>query len=63
QAEGSDKAAESLKKTRYILMSSRETLQRKDREAAQGKLLSKFISVLFSWKPCKYGGCRASSFF
>lgn len=41
QAEGSDKAAESLKKTRYILMSSRETLQRKDREAAQGKLLSK----------------------
>ena len=41
QAEGSYKAAEALKKTRYILMSSRQTLQRKDREAAQGKILSK----------------------
>ena len=39
--QGSHKAAEALKRTRYILMSSRETLQRKDREAVQGKLLSK----------------------
>ena len=41
QEEGRFKDAESLKKTRYILMSSRETLQRKDREAADGKVLSK----------------------
>ncbi|MPM91161.1 ISL3 family transposase ISLdl1 [bioreactor metagenome] len=41
QAMGEYKAAESLKRTRYILMSSRETLQRKDREAAEGKPLSK----------------------
>ncbi|UUM10925.1 ISL3 family transposase [Clostridiaceae bacterium HFYG-1003] len=41
QAEGDYKAAESLKRTRYILMSSRETLQRKDLEAVQGKPLSK----------------------
>ena len=41
QAVGEYKAAESLKRTRYILMSSRETLQRKDREAAEGKPLSK----------------------
>ncbi|KAF5051544.1 ISL3 family transposase ISLdl1 [anaerobic digester metagenome] len=41
QAEGDYKAAQSLKRTSYILMSSRETLQRKDREAAQGKPLSK----------------------
>ncbi|WP_347276336.1 transposase [Proteiniclasticum sp. QWL-01] len=41
QAEGDYEAAQSLKRTSYILMSSRETLQRKDREAAQGKPLSK----------------------
>ncbi|MBW8384059.1 MAG: ISL3 family transposase [Youngiibacter sp.] len=41
QEEGKDKAAESLKKTRYILMSSRETLQRKDQETADGKVISR----------------------
>ncbi|WFF73968.1 transposase [Proteiniclasticum sp. QWL-01] len=46
QAVGEYKAAESLKRTRYILMSSRETLQRKDREAAEGKPLSKGGTLL-----------------
>jgi len=45
--EGRDKAADSLKKTRYILMSSRETLQRKDMEASEGKVTTKG-STLFN---------------
>lgn len=39
--EGNLEAARALKRTKYILTSSRETLQRKDREAAEGKVLSK----------------------
>ncbi|MFH5835224.1 ISL3 family transposase [Proteiniclasticum sp. C24MP] len=49
EEDGRSKDAESLKKTRYILMSSRETLKRKDREAADGKVLSK--SGLLFQKP------------
>lgn len=45
--EGLDDEADALKKTRYILMSSRETLQRKDQEAREGKVISKG-SALFS---------------
>ena len=41
QGEGRHKAADSLKKTRYILMSSRDTLQRKDLEASEGKVITK----------------------
>ena len=40
QDEGCYKAPDSLKKTRYILMSSRETLRLKDLEAVEGKVLS-----------------------
>ena len=39
--EGNQEAAKALKRTRYILTSSRSTLQRKDQEAAEGKVLSK----------------------
>jgi transposase len=46
-AEGDEKAAKSLKGSRYILTSSKQTLARKDREAEDGKILSK-ASSLFS---------------
>ena len=39
--EGNIDAAKSLKRTRYILTSKRSTLQRKDKEAEEGKVLSK----------------------
>ena len=45
--EGKNKEAAALKRTKYILTSSRTTLQKKDREAAEGKVLSK-SSVLFN---------------
>ena len=38
---GDREAARALKRTKYILTSSRKTLQRKDQEAAEGKVLSK----------------------
>ncbi|MCH3916448.1 MAG: ISL3 family transposase [Spirochaetia bacterium] len=40
-AEGDNKAAASLKKSRYILTSSVQTLQKKDKEAEDGKVISK----------------------
>jgi len=36
--EGDDTAAQSLKKSRYILTSSKQTLMRKDEEAGKGKI-------------------------
>ena len=41
EEEGNHKAAKALKRTRYILTSKRLTLQKKDQEAAEGKVLSK----------------------
>lgn len=38
--EGNEEAAAALKKTKYILTSSRETLLRKDQEAAEGKVIA-----------------------
>lgn len=38
--EGDNKAATSLKKSRYILTSSKKTLQKKDKEAEEGKVIS-----------------------
>ena len=38
--EGQPEAAAKLKKTKYILTSSRQTLQRKDEEAADGKVIA-----------------------
>ncbi|MCD8129326.1 MAG: hypothetical protein LUD54_07100 [Oscillospiraceae bacterium] len=39
--EGNTRAAAVLKKTKYILTSSRDTLRRKDEEAAEGKVISR----------------------
>lgn len=39
--EGRDEEADALKRTKYILTSRRETLQRKDQEARDGKVISK----------------------
>ena len=39
-AEGNTRAAAALKKTKYILTSSKDTLRRKDEEAAEGKVIS-----------------------
>lgn len=39
--EGNVRAAAALKKTKYILTSSRDTLRRKDEEAAEGKVISR----------------------
>ena len=39
--EGDEEGARLLKKTKYILTSSRKTLQRKDQEARDGKVISK----------------------
>ena len=44
-AEGDEKAAKSLKGSRYILTSSKQTLARKDQEAEEGKILSKGSSL------------------
>jgi transposase len=44
-SEGDTKAAESLKKSRYILTSSKQTLMRKDKEAEEGKVISKGSSL------------------
>ena len=41
QEEGDIEAAKSLKRTKYILTSSRKTLQRKDTEANEGKVISR----------------------
>ncbi len=43
--EGNDEAAASLKKTNYILKSSRKTLQKKDKDAKEGKIISKESSL------------------
>ena len=40
-AEGNTRAAAALKKTKYILTSSKDTLRRKDEEAAEGKVISR----------------------
>ena len=45
--EGNARAAAALKKTKYILTSSKDTLRRKDNEAAEGKVISR-AGELFS---------------
>ena len=50
--EGRDEEAAELKRTKYILTSSRETLTRKEKEAAKGKVLSK-ASILFNKEEVK----------
>ena len=54
--EGDVDAARSLKKTRYILMSSRKTLQRKDKDATEQKIVSKGSSLFGTENYIRKGG-------
>ena len=61
QQEGNFDAARALKKSRYILMSKRSTLQKKDKEAAENKVISKG-SELFHKAPIVRQGGRESRY-
>lgn len=54
--EGDIEAAQSLKRTRYILTSSRSTLQQKDAEAAEGKVLRQGNDLFGSEDIVRKGG-------
>lgn len=54
--EGNIEAAKALKKTRYILMSNRETLQRKDKEAEQGTIIHKGSPLFGTENVTRKGG-------
>lgn len=53
---GDTKAAESLKKSRYILTSSKQTLEKKDKEAEEGKVLAKGSSLFPKETVVRKGG-------
>jgi transposase len=57
--EGDFEAARALKKTRYILMSSRDTLQKKDIDAAEHKVISKGSSLFGTDDYVRKGGLEA----
>lgn len=54
--EGDVDAASSLKKTRYILMSSRKTLQRKDKDAAEERVVTKGSPIFGAENYIRKGG-------
>ena len=53
---GDIEGAKALKKTKYILTSKRSTLQRKDREADEGKMLSHGSSLFHMPEVRRHGG-------
>ena len=55
-AEGDEEAARSLKKTKYILTSSRSTLQRKDEEAGKGHIIHKGSDLFKTGNVTRKGG-------
>ena len=57
--EGNIDAAKALKKTRYILTSSRLTLRKKDEEAAEGKILHKGSDLFKTENVVRKGGHEA----
>ena len=57
--EGNIDAAKALKKTRYILTSSRSTLRKKDEEAAEGKILHKGSDLFRTEDVVRKGGHEA----
>ena len=57
--EGNIDAAKALKKTRYILTSSRSTLRKKDEEAAEGKVLHKGSDLFKTEDVIRKGGHEA----
>ena len=54
--EGNEEAAKSLKKSKYILMSQRSTLQRKDKEAEEGKVIHKGSALFGTEDIVRQGG-------
>ena len=58
-AEGDIEAAKALKKTRYILMSSRDTLQKKDNDAVNQKVVSKGSSLFGTDDYIRKGGLES----
>ena len=57
--EGKTEAAKALKRTKYILTSSRATLQRKDEEATEGKILRKGSDLFNTETVIRKGGYEA----
>lgn len=57
--EGREAEAKALKNTKYILMSSKETLERKEKEAAEGKLVSKGSELFNMPEKRSRGGQKA----
>ena len=57
--EGNIDAAQALKKTRYILTSNRSTLRKKDKEAAEGKILRKGSNLFKTEDVIRKGGHEA----
>ena len=57
--EGNTEGAKSLKRTRYILTSSRSTLQKKDAEAAEGKVVHKGSQLIGTEDVVRKGGNEA----
>jgi transposase len=60
-AEGDKEGARMLKKTRYILTASRATLEKRDREAAEGKMRGK-AGTLFGGTGVKLAGGRQEKY-
>ena len=59
EEEGDVEGAKSLKQSRFILTSSRETLQEKDKEAAEGKEIKKESQLFNSPSVVRKGGLEA----
>ena len=57
--EGDVEAAKALKRTKYILTSNRSTLQKKDRDAAEGKVIHKGSEVFGTPSIVQKGGYEA----
>ena len=58
-SEGNFEAAKSLKKTRYILMSKRSTLQKKDKDATEGRVIHKGSSLFGTENVIRKAGYEA----
>ena len=58
-SEGDFEAAKSLKKTKYILMSNRSTLQKKDKEATEGRVIHKGSSLFGTENVIRKAGYEA----
>jgi Transposase and inactivated derivatives len=58
-SEGDLEAAKSLKKTKYILMSNRSTLQKKDKDATEGRVIYKGSSLFCTENVIRKAGYEA----